>query len=86
MTSIDLADNISALCLAILSPRQMSVERAFMVVGDPRIKAKWMTTDSMELVKLKELGMSLDEIGEVFGVDKSTVCKLIKKEEKKWEI
>lgn len=86
MTSIDLVDNIAALCLAILSPRQMSVERAFMVVGDPRIKAKWMTTDGGELLALRNSGMSLDEIGEAFGVDKSTVCKLIKKEEKKWEI
>lgn len=80
-TALDLRYNISALIIAILRKDILTPEQAFAVIAD---KEKPIA-DVEEIQELRNTGMSYREIGDIFGVDQSSIYYRLKRHNAKLE-
>ncbi|QRN86020.1 hypothetical protein JR334_01950 [Clostridia bacterium] len=75
-------ENYAALAVAILSPRFLTVEVAFMVYEKgPRpkrgghLREAWTDQDCEDVIRLKGQGLTWPELGEVYGIKRSAMIK-----------
>ncbi len=74
-------ENWYALCVAILNPKQLSIEKSFEKLDNGRI-LRWrkFTKDDLEdMYKLRQQGVAFREIGPMYGTSDSSICHLLKK-------
>lgn len=74
-SAYDLRYNISALVIAILRNDINTPEQAFAVISDKNI----IKGSTEEWIRLREAGLSYNEIGKIFGVYSSTVHHRLKR-------
>lgn len=85
ITSLDLADNISALTIAICNAEYLTPERAFRVLEG--IKTEYFSDekDKEDMYKFRQEGMTYSAIGEMYGMHYNNVFKIIKNYKRKKE-
>jgi hypothetical protein len=80
MREIEPTTSWIALAVCILTPK--TIEQAFNdLVVDPRIspRKQQKSTDTIDMVKLREKGLTYQAIGQIFGLKHDTVFKRIKR-------
>lgn len=85
ITSLDLADNISALATAICSDKFLTVEEAFAIVERRKTKFSPTLNDKEDMYNFKKEGMTYRAIGEMYGMHYDNVFKIIKNYKRKKE-
>ena len=83
VTALDLRDNIAALTIAICYQDYLLPEAAFGILAGE----KYLSTieDKEDMLRLKEEGLSFNEIGKLYGVTGSNVYKTLKRYQYKKE-
>ena len=78
-----LDDNWAALCIAILKPA--TVEFALGLIKNPELKRLKLTDDDVkDILKMKNEGMSYQEIGDIYCRNLHSIFTTIKNAEKKF--
>ena len=76
-------ENWYALCVAILNPEAVTVERAFELLNTGKVNkyAPMSREDLEDAVLLRASGMKLKELAETYGRTESSMCRFIRKYE-----
>lgn len=60
----------------------VAVEQAFILFKEGK-KRRWISKDDeLDMIKMKEQGLTYPEIGEIYGITGSCVCHRVRKNEK----
>ncbi len=74
-TTLDLKENIAAMCIAILGENISIPEQAFAALQGKKHRLTY--EDTLDMVAMKEDGMYYREIAKIYGVDHSLIYKRI---------
>lgn len=73
-------DNWYVLCIAI--ELEVTVEQAFILYEEGKKRRCLTIDDAIDMVKMKEQGLTYPEIGVIYGITGSAVCHKVKKNER----
>lgn len=85
LSNLDLAENISALIIAILREDVYMVEDAFKILEDLKTIGYRKYIDKDELVNLRDMGVTYSELSKIYGLSINTLTGTVSRHRKKKE-